>query len=151
MLEPEGERDEAGGERAGDDPRGQHRLSEAGASDRVGLEHEEVREVRPRKQHRRGVRHEHRAVHERPLVEPPAAGRVHEHRCEKDDGSVEIEHGRHTRDEREEHEQEAARRQRGPSEVGTDRLELPVGVDDGAGQQQARDEREGGPGLAGGG
>ena len=110
---------------------------------------EEVGQIRPWQQERGGVRHEHGSVEERPLVEAAPARNMDEHGREEDHGGVEVEHRGHAGDERQQREQEDARREGSPRQAAADRLEDPVGVDGSADQQQAGDEYEGRPCLLG--
>ena len=74
-----------GGDRAGREPRRKHLQAERSAADRLPAQDEQVRQIRSRQQKRGGVRHEDRAVDERPLVERPPACCVNEDRRQEDD------------------------------------------------------------------
>ena len=114
---------------------------------RVAAQHEQVRQVRARKQQRRGVRHEDCAVEERALVEAAVARRVHEHRREEHHRRVQIEHGGHRRDEREQADEQAARAEPRAGEAGSGCLEQAVVGRHGSDQEQSDDEHESGPDL----
>ena len=63
------------------------------------MQHDQVRQVRPRQEERRRVRHEDGAVEERRLVDPAVPREMQQHRRQEEDGRVEVEHRRHERDE----------------------------------------------------
>jgi hypothetical protein len=86
-------------------------------------------------------------VEKRPLVESASARGVHEHRRQEDNGRVQVEHGRHDRNQSEQCDQKYVWSQRRSREPRPDRFEQPVRGGDRADQQQSRDEHERRPRL----
>jgi hypothetical protein len=114
-------------------------------------EHDQVREVRPGEEERRGVRHEHRAVEERPLAEEPPPRRVEEDGRHEDHRGVEVQHDRDGRVEQQQPAEQNDRPARRAGNPRARRLEDAVGRGRGADEQQARDECERRPRLREGG
>jgi hypothetical protein len=86
---------------------------------------------------------------ERPLVQPAAPGRVHEHRREEDDRRIEVENRGHRGHETEQRQQQASCAEACVGQPGPERLEQPVGGSHGADEQQPGDKHERWPRLAG--
>jgi hypothetical protein len=113
----------------------------------VGVEHQEVGQVRAGQEERGRVGHEDAAVEERLDPDPAPAGGEDQHRGEEDDGGVEVEDRGHHRVEqkrRAEQRQTAARQRLQPRPAPG---EEPVAVGEQADQEQPRDQDEWRPGL----
>ena len=144
----EADRDpDRGHHRRGDRQR-EHLRRERGARPAaVGVEDEQVGEVRAGQEERRGVGHEDAAEEERLDRDAAAAGGEDQHRGEEDDRGVEVEDGGDdgVEEERRGEQREGAARQR--LQPRPTPGEEPVAVGDQADHQQPRDEDEGRPGL----
>jgi hypothetical protein len=149
VFESEREHEERSRDRAGGDPGRQHSCREGDAALRVGAEDEQVGQVGAGEEEQGRVGHEHRAVQERPLVQPAPPRCVHEHRRQEDDRRIEVEHRGHRRHETEKRQQQTACAEACVGKPGPERLEQAVGGSHGADEQQPGNKYERWPRLAG--
>ena len=130
------------------EPRQRHVAREGRPRERLVREHDQVRQVRARQQQRGAVRHEQRAVEERPLVALTLSGRVQDDRRDEDDGGVQVQDSGHDGVQRQQRGEQDDRAAADPLDARSERGEQPVRLDDGADHQQAGDEYERRPRLA---
>jgi hypothetical protein len=129
------DRDERDREHDRDGPRRREPRSERPSGHMLVREHDQVREVRPGEEERRGVRHEHRAVEERPLAEEPPPRRVEEDGRHEDHRGVEVQHDR---DGRVEQQQPAEQNDRPARRAGNPRARR---LEDAVGRRRGADEQ----------
>jgi len=137
------------GDDDGDDRSRPHPREERGARRVLSVQRDQVRQVRPRQEQRRRVRHEHRSVQERRLVCAAHPCEVQEHRRQEDDRGVKVKDRGHHRDEREREQVRDASSARRARERRAGRGEQAVLLRDHADEEQPGDQNERRPHLAG--
>ena len=147
VSQAEDKRQEGDRERDHDEPGQHHPSGDVGSGERLMGEDDQIRQVRAGEEERRAVRDEERAIEERALVALTPARRVEDDRRHEDGSGVEIEHRCDDRLEPEHAGEERDGAARQTLEARTDSSEQTVSLDDGADQQQTRDEHERRPRL----